>query len=422
MPNCYVAVLLLLVTIISASASAQTGTKQQAKARKLHERLYTVDSHEDTPSNSLLKSGFDLTQDHNPDSAQVDLPKMRRGGLDAAFWVVYLGQGPRSVEGTSIARQQAQAMFSGIEKAVKTHPTELAMATTPAEALSLGKAGKRAIFIGMENGFPVGRDLSQVQAYYDQGVRYLTLCHSSNNEICDSATDPKGPEYQGLSPFGEQVVAEMNRLGMMVDVSHTSDSTFYDVLRLSRVPVIASHSSCRALADMPRNLSDDMLRALARNGGVIQINFFSPYVKNEAKSPERVAAEQAFFSKWQIKTSLNVYGLPAESQKEALAELKQLQVRYPVPLATLQDAANQIDHAVKMAGINHVGIGSDFDGGSVLTGLRDVGDLPSLTAELMRRGYSRRDLAKIWSGNLFRVMKAVEKGKSRPATALVSTP
>ncbi|WP_133273643.1 dipeptidase [Hymenobacter radiodurans] len=422
MPKSYVAALLFFVTMIGDPAYAQTVTKQQAKARKLHERLYTVDSHEDTPNENLLNPRFDLTKDNNPDSAQVDLPKMRRGGLDAAFWVVYMGQGPRNEEGTAVAQQQAQAMFSGIEKAVQAHPAELAMATTPAEALALGKAGKRAIFIGMENGFPVGRDLNKVQAYYNQGVRYLTLCHSSNNEICDSATDPKGPEYQGLSPFGEQVVSEMNRLGMMVDVSHTSDSTFYDVLRLSRVPVIASHSSCRALADVPRNLSDEMLRALARNGGVIQINFYGPYVKTEAKSPERVAAEQAFFAKWQIKTSLNVYGLPTESQKEALAELRQLQKQFPVPLATVQDAANQIDHAVKVAGIDHVGIGSDFDGGSVLTGLRDVGDLPALTEELLRRGYSRRDLAKIWSGNLFRVMRAVEKGKSRPATASTSKP
>jgi membrane dipeptidase len=209
----------------------------------------------------------------------------------------------------------------------------------------------------------------------------------------------------------------MNRLGMMVDVSHTSDSTFYDVLRLSRVPVIASHSSCRALADVPRNLSDDMLRALARNGGVVQINFYSPYVKTEAKSPERTAAERDFFAKWQIKTSLNVYGLPAEDQKQALAELGQLQKQFPVPLATLQDAASQIDHAVKIAGINHVGIGSDFDGGSTLTGLRDVGDFPALTEELLRRGYSRRDLAKIWGGNLFRVMDAVAKGRGAPVAA-----
>lgn len=399
---------LLLSGALCRPAAAQT----ESPARTLHEQLYTVDTHEDTPDNSLLTPGFDLTHDHDPSKAQVDLPKMRRGGLDAAFWVVYLAQGPRTPEATAAARQRAQAMLTSIEAAVAAHPTELGMATTPAEALRLGKAGKRAIFIGMENGYPVGRDLNQLQAYYRQGVRYLTLCHSSNNEICDSATDPTGPEYQGLSAFGEQVVAEMNRLGMMVDVSHTSDSTFYDVLRRSQVPVIASHSSCRALADMPRNLSDDMLRALARHGGVVQINLYSPYVKTEVKTPERTAAEQAFFAKWRIKTPLNVYGLPEPDQQRALAELRQLQEQFPVPLATLQDAANQIDHAVRVAGINHVGIGSDFDGGSVLNGLRDVGDFPALTEELRRRGYSRRDLAKIWSGNLFRVMKAVAKGSA----------
>ncbi|OUJ75625.1 membrane dipeptidase [Hymenobacter crusticola] len=403
----------MLLMLSALSVRAQTAeAKLQAKARAIHEQAFVLDSHQDTPGN-LLKPGFDLTKDHTPaEEAQVDFPKMKRGGLDGAFWAVYVGQGPRTPEGTAAIRQEVQALFDVIHGAIKQHPTELALATTPDEALRIRKAGQRAIFIGMENGYPIGQDLGMLQTYYNQGARYITLCHSSNNDICDSSTDPKGPEHQGLSAFGRQVVQEMNRLGMMVDVSHTSDSTFYDVLRLSTVPIIASHSGSRVLSDMARNLTDDMLRDLARHDGVVQLNLFSPYVKTEQKSPERQAAEQAFCAKWHIKTFLNVYALPPADRKEALAEYTQIEKQYPVPLANVQDAANQIDHLVQVAGIDHVGIGSDFDGGTILTGLADIGDFPNLTMELVRRGYSARDINKIWSGNLFRVMRAVEKGKA----------
>jgi membrane dipeptidase len=414
MPNPYLAALPLLLTLAGLPAAAQVAEpKLQAKARAIHARAFVVDSHEDTPSEHLLKPDFDLTQDHaSPAEGQVDFPKMQRGGLDAAFWVVYLGQGPRTPAGNATARQEAQAQFDAIAAAIRKHPAELALATTPAEAVRIRRAGQRAIFIGMENGYVIGQDLSLLQTYYDQGARYLTLCHSANNDLCDSSTDPQGPEHQGLSALGRQAVQKMNQLGMMVDISHTSDSTFYDVLRLSRVPVIASHSGSRVLSNMARNLTDDMLRDLARHGGVVQLNLFSPYVKTEIKSPARQAAEQVFFDKWHLKTFLNVYALPPADRKQALAEHAELERQYPVPLATVQDAADQLDHLVQIAGIDHVGIGSDFDGGSLLTGLASVGDFPTLTLELVRRGYSARAITKIWGGNLFRVMRAVERGKS----------
>lgn len=405
----------LLLTFSAQPGAAQTPEETlQARARAMHERAFTADSHEDTPSQSLLTPGFDFAADHvGKDAGQVDLPKMKRGGLDAAFWVVYVGQGPRTPAGYAAIRQEAQAQFDAIKATIRKHPAELALATTPAEALRARKAGQRAIFIGIENGYTMGQDLGLLQTYYNQGARYITLCHSSNNDLCDSSTDPNGPEYQGLSPLGWQAVREMNRLGIMVDVSHTSDSTFYDVLRLSRVPVIASHSGSRVLGDMPRNLTDDMVRDLARKGGVVQLNLFSPYVKTQVKSAERQAAEHAFFAKYRIKTALNVYALPPTEKQAALAEYALLEQQYPLPLATVQDAANQIDHLVQVAGIDHVGIGSDFDGGTVLDGLANVGDFPNLTLELVRRGYSARDVNKIWSGNLFRVMRAVERGKGK---------
>ncbi|MCB2376407.1 dipeptidase [Hymenobacter sp. BT635] len=378
------------------------------KANTIHNQAFVLDSHEDTPLN-LMKPGFDISKDHDSQEAQVDIPKMQRGGLDGAFWAVYMGQGPRTPEGNAAAKQEALSIFNAIRSTIQAHSSQLDMATTEEQALQIRRVGKRAVFIGMENGYPIGQELSLIKSFYDLGVRYITLCHSSNNDLCDSATDPTGPEHQGLSAFGKQAVTEMNRLGMLVDVSHASDSTFYDVLRLSKAPVIASHSSSRALADSPRNLSDDMLKALARNGGVVQLNLYSPYIKTELKTAERLAAEQAFFTKWKIKGFLNVYGLPAAEQQQALAEIDQLNAKFPVALATVQDAVNQIDHIVKIAGIDHVGIGSDFDGGTRLTGLGDAGELPNLTLELVKRGYSEKDIFKIWSGNLFRVMKAAEK-------------
>lgn len=382
------------------------------KANTIHNQAFVLDSHQDTPIN-LVKPGFDIAKDHDAKEAQVDLPKMLRGGLDGAFWAVYMGQGPRTPEGNAAAKQEALTIFNAIRSTIQAHSDELDLATTEEQALQIRRLGKRAIFIGMENAYPIGQDLGSLKSFYDLGVRYITLCHGSNNDLCDSATDPNGPEHQGLSAFGKQAVVEMNRLGMMVDVSHASDSTFYDVLRLTKAPIIASHSSSRALSNVPRNLSDDMLRALAKNGGVVQANLYSAYVKTEAKTPERLAAEQAFFTKWKIKGFLNVYGLPAAEQQQAQAELLRLEEQFPVALATVQDAANLIDHMVKVAGIDHVGIGTDFDGGTSLTGLADVSELPALTLELVKRGYSEKDIFKIWSGNLFRVMKAVDKARTQ---------
>ena len=418
MKNAYstpTAALLWLAVLTAPPAAAQTAEeKLQAKARAIHAQAFTVDSHEDTPGKHLLQPGFDLTQDHTrAKDGQVDFPKMKRGGLDAAFWVVYVGQGPRTPAGYAAVRQEAQAQFDAIAAAVKKYPAELALVTTPAEAQRIRKASPRAIFIGIENGYTLGQDLSLLQTYYHQGARYLTLCHSSNNDLCDSSTDPNGPEYQGLSPLGRQAVQEMNRLGIMVDVSHTSDSTVYDVLKLSRVPVIASHSASRALSNEPRNLPDDLVRALANKGGVVQLNLASAYVKPQVKTAERLAAEQAFLAKYHLKNLLNRHSLPPAEKPQALADYAQLGQQFPVPLATVQDAANQLDHLVQVAGIDHVGIGSDFDGGTELTGLAHVGDFPNLTLELVRRGYSPQAIRKIWSGNLFRVMQAVERGKGK---------
>lgn len=396
------------------------------KAHKIHEKAFTLDTHADTPM-LLSRGGFDVTKDNSArgssttggmmGSSKVDYPRMRKGGLDGIFWAVYLGQGPRTPEGHALAQKKALSIFNAIDSTLKATTSEAELATTPDDAYRIGKTGKRVIFIGVENGYTIGHDISMLKNFYDRGARYMTLCHSSNNDICDSSTDPKGAEYQGLSPLGEGVVAEMNRLGMMVDVSHVSDSTFYDVIRLSKVPIIASHSGARAICNHPRNITDDMLRALAKNGGVIQLNLLSDYVKTIPPSPEREAAMQTLLAKWGLKDRRAMMGLREEDQKQARAEFMALNQKYPVQLATVKDAVDHIDHMVKIAGIDHVGMGADFDGGGALADCFDVSQYENVTIELVRRGYSKKDIEKIWGGNFFRVMKEVEKGAVKVVAA-----
>lgn len=412
---------LIRSTLISCFAlSTSVAMSQEAdkallkKAKKIHEKAFTVDTHADTPM-LLSRGGFDITKDNDArtTNSKVDYPRMKRGGLDAIFFAVYLGQGPRTPEAHEAAKKRALDIFEAVNTTLKKTSSEAELATTPEEAYRIGKTGKRVIFIGVENGYAMGHDLKMLQKFYDLGARYMTLCHSSNNDICDSSTDPKGAEYQGLSPLGEQVVKEMNRLGMIIDVSHVSDSTFYDAIRLSKVPIVATHSGARAICNHPRNLTDDMLKALAKNGGVIQLNLLSDYIKTIPPSPEREAAMKSLYEKYNIKDRRGMATLSEEQQKQARAEFMELNKKYPVQLATVKDAIDHIDHIVKLIGIDHVGMGADFDGGGALADCFDVSQYENMTIELVRRGYSKKDIEKIWSGNFFRVMKAVEKGKTQ---------
>jgi len=373
------------------------------KARRLHQRILTLDTHADAPI-SMMKPGFDVGVKHDRlvDGTQIDFPRMKEGGMDAMFFAVYLAQGPRTPEGHAKAKADALAIFDAIHGALKKHPNQAELAVTPADAYRLEKAGKRAVFIGMENGYPVGEDLALLKTYYDLGCRYITLSHFANNAICDSATDPDGPLHNGLSPFGRKVVQEMNRLGILVDVSHVSDKTFYDVLELSKAPVIASHSNARALCDFPRNMTDAMIRALAAKGGVIQVNFVSDYLRKPSEEHRRALNMVRMANIGRVLT-------PA-MEARTKAKTDSIATHYSYERASVSDIANHIDHIVSIAGIDHVGIGSDFDGGGGVNGLEDVSQIESLTSELMRRGYSDKDITKIWGGNLLRVLS---KAKSQ---------
>ena len=399
----FINILLVAFFLTGCGNSEERLIKQ---ADKIHASILTVDTHCDTPM-EFSDPAFDLGV--NNDEGCVDFPKMIKGGLHAEFFAVFTGQGPRNDSTYNKVHKKALDIFSAIYKNVEKNYAMAEIATTPDDAYRLKKAGKIAAFIGVENGYPIGKDLTRIKQYYDLGARYITLAHTKNNDICDSSTDPNGPENNGLSPFGSQVVKEMNRLGMMVDISHISDKSFYDVLKVTNTPVIASHSSCRALCGSPRNLNDDMLVALKENGGVIQICILGNYLKTPEPNPELDL---------KLKELHDRYGeynaLPDSTKKVMRKEYRDIQKSYEKP-ATVKDVVDHIDHVVQVIGIDYVGIGTDFDGGGGVDGCRTASDMKNITIELLRRGYSKADITKIWGGNVMRVLRKVEELAKNPA-------
>jgi membrane dipeptidase len=392
--------LTLSLAFFLISGCSNNEQKLIKQADRIHRDCLTVDTHCDTPMN-LMDSDFDLGVRH--DKGCVDFPRMVEGGLDAEFFAVFTGQGPRNDSSYIKVHQLALRIFDAIHKNVEKNSKMAEMAYSPDDAYRLKKEGKIAAFIGVENGYPIGLNLSHVKEFYDLGARYITLCHSSNNDICDSSTDPKGPEHDGLSPFGYEVVKEMNRLGMMVDVSHISDKSFFDVIKTSKAPVIASHSSCRSLCSSPRNLTDDMLLSLKANGGVIQICILSSYIKTPEPNPELDAKMKELRDKYG-----DISVLSDDQKKEYRKERGEIQDKYR-KLATVADVVDHIDHVVQVIGIDHVGIGTDFDGGGGVEGCKSVDQMKNITIELLRRGYSKKDIEKIWGGNIMRVFREVQK-------------
>jgi membrane dipeptidase len=393
----FAAVSLALLLLSGCSSSEEQLIR---RAERIHKEYLTVDTHCHTPM-SLMESGFDIGVKH--DKGCVDLPRMKEGGLNAEFFAVFTGQGPRTDSAYNKVYLAALSIFDSIHKNIGKNSALAEIALSPEDAYRLKKNGKIAAFIGVENGYPVANDITRIKKFYDLGARYMTLCHSANNDICDSSTDPGGPENNGLSEFGKEVIEEMNRLGMMIDVSHISDKSFYDVIKASKAPVIASHSSCRALCSSPRNLTDDMLLALKSNGGVIQICILSNYIKTPEPNPELDAKIRELRDKYgDFKT------LSDEQKKNYRNERWEINSKYR-KLATISDVVDHIDHVVQVIGIDHVGIGTDFDGGGGVDGCRTVAEMKNVTIELLRRGYSKTDIGKIWGGNTMRVFREVER-------------
>jgi len=377
--------------------------KMLAKADIIHNNVLTLDTHTDTPMR-LPDSEFDINKKNDPikSHSKIDFPRMIEGGLDAAFFAIFIGQGDRNEEANNEAKEKALSIFEAIKNNLTESSGVAEIALNPADAYRLEKEGKRSIYIGMENGYPIGTDIANIKEYYELGARYITLCHSSNNDICDSSTD--STEHNGLSDFGRQVVTKMNSIGMIIDISHVSDKSFYDVMDLSKAPVIASHSCARAICDNPRNINDDMLKKLAENGGVIQMCILSDYVKVIEQDSSRIKAEQPIIEKYNILKELSY-----EEQQKVFRDWDILEETHPPKLATVSDAIDHIDHIVEVAGIDHVGIGTDFDGGGGLEDCFDVSQIKNITIELLRRGYTEKDIEKIWGGNFMRVFNQVQQ-------------
>jgi membrane dipeptidase len=375
----------------------------EKRAEIIHQKAFTIDSHCDSPL-VIMNEDFDIGKSHNAKETgtKYDLPRMEKGELDASFFAVFIGQGNQDSAGLAKAFIQSNQIIEAVYKAIKSYPDKAEIALTPEDGYRIEKEGKRAIYLGIENGYALADNIENVDYFYKKGIRYITLVHTRNNHIADSSTD--STNFNGLSDFGKEVVKKMNKLGIMIDISHASDSTFYDVLSLTKVPIIASHSCSRALCDNPRNLSDDMLRALAKNGGVVQMCILSDYVKKMPSYPARDSAHAAFEAKHS-----NWANYTDEQRRNGIREWQQLDVKYPAILANVSDVADHIDHMVKVAGIDHVGIGTDFDGGGGVNGCFDVSEMENITLELVKRGYTEEQIVKIWGGNFMRVFKEVEK-------------
>ena len=322
-----------------------------AQAKKVHGRILSLDSHCDTP----MKFGTN-------EERLVTLPRMKDGHLDASIMVAYLPQGERTDEAHMAATAKANRIITQIEEMVNANATEVGLAYNADDLYRLKNEGKKAIMLGIENGYAIGHDLSLIEQFRRRGVVYMTLCHNGDNDICDSARKSNN-EHGGVSPFGADVIREMNRLGMMVDLSHASEKSFYDAMDISQVPIVCSHSSCRSLCDHPRNLTDEQMKRLANSGGVMQVTFYEGFLRTDSK-------------------------------------------------ACIADAIEHINHAVNIMGIEHVGIGTDFDGDGGVPGLAHAGELINLTRALLRERYSESDLRLLWGENFLRVMREVQSFKA----------
>lgn len=397
--------ILLLMAAWPANGSSQSSIS--AKAKALHERLVTLDTHLDTPA-SLPLPGWDIGEEHDvhADYTQVDVPRLKKGGLDGGFWVIYTPQGPLDPENYRRVRDFAVLRGLAVREMIAADPANFVLATRPEDAARIAAEGKRIVYLSVENAYPLGEDVGMATLFHGMGVRMMGFAHFRHNQFADSATDPGGkPMWNGLSPLGKELLAEMNRLGIIPDLSHSSDAAFDQALALSTTPLILSHSGCKAIYNHPRNIDDDRLRALAAKGGVIQMNAYGGYLRAVKSDPDRDAALKALGEEEKaIRT-------PAE--REAwLVKRRAVDGRHPpADRATFDDFMAHLLHALKLIGPDHVGIGLDWDGGGGVLGMEDVSAVPKITGALLKAGYAESDIAKIWSGNVLRVLAAAEAAK-----------
>jgi membrane dipeptidase len=387
--------LFALPLLFAAHASAHD--KVSSADRLAHEQMLTLDAHLDTPVHFERPGwNFDQWHEYEWDQTQTDIARMEAGGLDGGFFVIYTRQGELTPKGYAEARNGALMRAAAIQRVVHQNPDKLAFATTAADAARIHAAGKRIVYQSIENSYPLGEDLGLLATFYNMGVRMAGPVHSKNNQFADSTTDT--PRWKGLSPLGRQWVAEMNRLGMVIDASHSSDAAFDQMLALSKTPIILSHSGPKALFDHRRNLDDERMRRLARAGGVMQMN--SIFLVQHDSSHERDAMDKRQ-EKWLDLT-------PAE-RRQLVADKAALDAQRPYTSADFELFMKSMLHAVKVMGVDHVGLGADWDGGGGVQGMEDVASLPKITARLRKEGFSDSDIEKIWSGNMLRLLRQAEQ-------------
>lgn len=415
----------LLGLVLLAACGQKKETKAaeetlEAKAARIHQEVITIDTHDDINVANFTDS-INYTQRLN---TQVNLPKMREGQLDVAWLIVYTGQGPLTPEGYVAAEENAMAKFEAIKRLTTTYaPDQMILATSSAQVQQATEEGKMVAMIGVENAYPMGEDLANFEKYHALGARYVSLSHNGHSQFSDSNTgEADGFLHDGLSELGKQAVVEMNRLGMMIDVSHPSKEAMRQMIALTKAPIIASHSSARALCDHSRNLDDEQLMWLKENGGVVQTVAFSSYVNTEKHNArnqymsalrKKLAEEKGL--KWYERSELRA--LSAEEREvfmayayeinDAATEVAANDTEAPAGV-TVADFVDHIDYMVDLIGIDHVGISSDFDGGGGITGWSDASETQNVTLELVKRGYSEEDIAKLWGENLLRVLDEVE--------------
>ncbi|MHC4515904.1 MAG: dipeptidase [Planctomycetota bacterium] len=415
---------LTALTVLAACSDTQALTEAQieARARGIHERTLTLDTHKDIHPTLALDGGakkgeaLERWRQRNDPTVdgdnQVDFPKMRKGSYDCAFFIVYVGQGRLDAGGYKRAKQKTTLMFDAIHRMCDKHPEHIALARTPEDVRRHHQAGRLVACIGIENGYAMGTDLSLIEEFHRRGARYMSVAHNRHSQLGDSHT-PEEPLHGGLSELGRKAVLELNRVGIMVDVSHAARSTMMQVVEISKAPVIASHSACRALCDISRNLDDEQLLALEKNGGVIQCVGLASFVKDaKARNEARAALRKEIGAPsrgevWRLRQQGKI---PPDVQKKLdqfRERAKELDKKFP--RGNVKDFVDHIDHAVKLIGIDHVAISSDFDGGGGIDGWNNAAETFNVTLELVRRGYTEAEIGKIRSGNTLRLWGEVER-------------
>ncbi|WP_300395331.1 membrane dipeptidase [Henriciella sp.] len=388
--------------------SQGTGMSVPTDVSELHDRLLVMDTHLDTPAYFHSKDyNFSERQTFEEDGTHVDLPRMKAGGLDGGFWVIFTAQGPLDEASYDAARNSAMLRQMAIREMAAKYSDEVELAFTADDAERIAGEGKRIVYQSMENSYPLGTDVSLLETFYIGGLRMVGPVHFRNNQFADSATDVTGEKFGGLSPLGEELVKKANDLGMILDGSHAADETVYDMIELSRTPIILSHTGVDGVYEHYRNIPDELLKTVADDGGVIQINAYSGYLEALEPSPERTEALEKLDAE---------FGDTANMDEETMARYRearmQLEEDFPAPRSTFEKFMEHMLYALEMVGPDHVGMGADWDGGGGVDGMSDVTFLPKVTAALLEAGYTEEDIANIWSGNMLRLLREAEAEKT----------